>query len=102
MTLVEESIMTTKVISVDEQTLKLVPHTCLDNDFKQAFTSRAKGSHRHVVDLASIKSLDSAALGMLIMLKAHAKPGEKISLENVPDPMKGFLDRNTLGKLFNY
>ncbi|HEX8986576.1 MAG TPA: STAS domain-containing protein [Rhodocyclaceae bacterium] len=64
--------------------------------------------HRHpgneiVVDLAKTNYLDSAALGMLLVLRDHARRGGKsVVLSRATGAVRSSLDVANFGKLFEF
>ena len=68
-------------------------------DFREAYTASPKQA-RFVIDLTEVTYLDSAALGMLLMLREHASGGPRISIKVGPGQAKDAIAVAHFDKLF--
>ncbi|MEM7261202.1 MAG: STAS domain-containing protein [Planctomycetota bacterium] len=72
----------------------------VQHDFRQAYRSEDPG-HEYVVDLAETEYVDSAALGMLLMLRDHAGGDQaKVLIENCSPPVRKLLERARCDEFF--
>ncbi|MEO5377853.1 MAG: STAS domain-containing protein [Magnetococcus sp. DMHC-6] len=59
-------------------------------EFRNAFTHESN-DNKFTLDMASVKSMDSAALGMLLLLREHAGTENIVTIVNCRDELKKLL-----------
>lgn len=70
------------------------------NEFKEVITQYS-GQNRFLIDLSRVTYMDSAALGMLLLLRDHAGGGqEKIILKSAPPATLDVLRIANFDRLF--
>lgn len=72
----------------------------LHREFLQAYSGEPKGERQFVIDLAATEFLDSAALGMLLQLRGHARPKSVVELCNGNEKVREILKLANFDKLF--
>jgi len=72
----------------------------LHREFLNAYHAEPKGERQFVIDLAATESLDSAALGMLLQLRGHARANSVVELRNGSESIREVLQSASFDKLF--
>lgn len=71
-------------------------------DFRASFREDPSGSRSYVVDMRAVSYLDSAALGMLLVLREHAGEDQRaVCLQVGSDPVSEILGLANFDSLFD-
>ena len=93
-------------ISPDKKSMRICIDGLFDfnslDEFRQAYTKLDGSPSRYVIDMRNLKSLDSSALGMLLLLREYVGGDRaQIRIENCPDDVKEMMAIAHFHKLFD-
>jgi HptB-dependent secretion and biofilm anti anti-sigma factor len=95
----------TTVLSTDDNSLTIAIKGRFDFASHQSFCDAYEGKDSEVVlyriDMRDVSYLDSSALGMLLLLKDHAKDSAKISIVHCSDEVKKIFEISNFKQLFD-
>jgi len=95
----------TSVLSTDDNLLTIAIKGRFDFASHQSFCDAYEGVgndiDQYLIDMRDVSYLDSSALGMLLLLKDHAKDGAKIGITHCSDDVRKIFEISNFKQLFD-
>ena len=94
-------------VQADGKTIKITTGLRFDfnshREFRDAYEKSPARLTQYIIDMRATEYMDSAALGMLLVLREHAGGDEaKISLSNVGAELRAIFKTSNIDRLFRF